>query len=113
MPQMSHQLAFRHPFACCCLLPRRLTWAGALYDWLRVTEDRVLVVLKRSDLDPVRNAASMQDARAMFDFIIVSYDLLADLEAVLSALKLQVVVCDESHYIKTSTVGGWVGGTLL
>lgn len=43
----------------------RLSWAAALYQWLRVTEDRVLVTLKKNDMVPLSNAASERDAQAM------------------------------------------------
>lgn len=46
-------------------LAARLSWAAALYDWLRVTEDRVLVVLKGADMRRVCDCESEAQARAM------------------------------------------------
>lgn len=48
-------------FCCVC----RLSWAAALYQWLRVTEDRVLVTLKRDDMRALANAPTEKDAQAM------------------------------------------------
>lgn len=92
----------------------RLSWAAALYQWLRVTEDRVLVTLKRADMKRLSEATTLEAARKMYDFIIVSYDLLKDTQPVLTALDIRVVILDESHCIKNSTVRqqrleGWVG----
>jgi hypothetical protein len=82
----------------------RLSWAAALYDWLRVTGDRVLVVLKRSDMQRLADAPSQAAARAMYDFVVLSYDLLKDVASLLEGLAFQVVVLDESHCIKNPKV---------
>jgi hypothetical protein len=86
------------------LLSCRLSWAAALYDWLRVTDDRVLVVLKRSDMQRLADAPSQAAARAMYDFVVLSYDLLKDVASLLEGLAFQVVVLDESHCIKNPKV---------
>ncbi|WIA22000.1 hypothetical protein OEZ85_004354 [Tetradesmus obliquus] len=78
----------------------RLSWAAALYDWLRVTEDRVLVVLKRADMQRLADAPSEAAARAMYDFVVLSYDLLKDGAGLLEQLGCQMVILDESHCIK-------------
>lgn len=75
---------------CCPPHMSRLCWAAALYDWLRVTEDRVCVVLKKAHLEPLANAASKAAARGMADFVVVSYDLLKDVGKVLAALEFEV-----------------------
>jgi SNF2 family DNA or RNA helicase len=82
----------------------RLAWATAVYDWLRVTEDRVLTVLKRKDLEAIAGAKSCAAARSAFDFLIISYDLLKDGQDLLHELGFKVVVLDESHYIKSPKV---------
>lgn len=38
-----------------------------------MTEDRVLVVLKAKDMRALSECATLEGARAMYDFIIVSY----------------------------------------
>eukprot|EP00879_Flechtneria_rotunda_P033580 GHRR01037205.1.p1 GENE.GHRR01037205.1~~GHRR01037205.1.p1 ORF type:complete len:626 (+),score=250.64 GHRR01037205.1:205-2082(+) len=81
----------------------RLSWGAALYDWLRVTEDRVLVVLKANDAGVLAHARSKEHARAMFDFIVVSYDMLKDLKDLLLELAFKMIILDESHCIKNST----------
>jgi hypothetical protein len=43
----------------------RLSWAAALYDWLRVTEDRVLVVLKGRDMEALSACTTLEAARGM------------------------------------------------
>lgn len=43
----------------------RLSWATALYQWLRVTEDRVLVTLKVNDMQHLKKAQSEEQARNM------------------------------------------------
>jgi SNF2 family DNA or RNA helicase len=91
----------------CC----RLSWAAALYDWLRVTDDRVLVVLKRSDMQHLADAPSQAAARAMYDFVVLSYDLLKDVAGLLEGLAFQVVILDESHCIKNPKVGA-AGGVV-
>ncbi|KAF6256809.1 P-loop containing nucleoside triphosphate hydrolase protein [Scenedesmus sp. NREL 46B-D3] len=83
----------------------RLSWAAALYDWLRVTDDRVLVVLKRSDMQRLAEAPSQAAARAMYDFVVLSYDLLKDVASLLEGLAFQVVILDESHCIKNPKAG--------
>jgi hypothetical protein len=82
----------------------RLSWAAALYDWLRVTDDRVLVVLKRIDMQCLAAAPSQAAARSMFDFVVLSYDLLKDVASLLDGLAFQVVILDESHCIKNPKV---------
>lgn len=82
----------------------RLSWQAALYDWIRVVEDRVLVVLKKTDMNRLANAPSEQAARSMFDFVVVGYDMLKDLHEVLEAMEFKVIILDESHCIKNHTV---------
>jgi hypothetical protein len=77
-------------FCCCCC--SRLSWAAALYDWLRVTDDRVLVILKTKDIKPLADCRTEAAARSFASFIIVSYDMLKDTEEVLAALRCQVGV---------------------
>jgi hypothetical protein len=107
------QLAIVSYLCCRPFLPCRLSWAAALYDWLRVTGDRVLVVLKRSDMQRLADAPSQAAARAMYDFVVLSYDLLKDVASLLEGLAFQVVVLDESHCIKNPkvrSVGGQCAG---
>lgn len=70
-----------------------------------MTEDRVLVVLKRADMQRLADAPSEAAARAMYDFVVLSYDLLKDGAGLLEQLGCQVVILDESHCIKNPKVG--------
>ncbi|KIZ01977.1 hypothetical protein MNEG_5987 [Monoraphidium neglectum] len=72
-----------------------LTWAAALYDWLRVTEDRVACILTGAD---VKRSLARQ-----FDALIISYDLFAKCaDELTAARKFKVVVLDEAHLIKNT-----------
>lgn len=64
----------------------------------------MLVVLKRTDMTPLVTAPTEEEARAMYDFVVVSYDMLKDMKEVLEAMEFKVVILDESHCIKNPTV---------
>lgn len=62
------------------------------------------MVLKKTDMNRLANAKSEEEARSMFDFVVVSYDMLKDMSEVLQAMDFNVVILDESHCIKNPTV---------
>lgn len=118
---------------------RRLTWAAALYDWLRITEDRVACILTgagaqlaactacRTPLPPQSHFTHIQPCRPArpapdvgralareFDALVISYDLFAKCAPDLEQRRFKVVVLDEAHCIKNTKVGagriGVMGG---
>ncbi len=87
-----------HPVSHSCTASRREPWAAALHQWLHLTEDKVHIVWKGKDCE------GLGDMKV--SVIIVSYELLDRfMEHWGGRRSPQVVVLDESHFIKNTQVG--------
>jgi hypothetical protein len=102
--------AFRDEWPALIVTPSTLrdTWADAAHQWLKVIDSDMQVIWKEADILSAQRSHKL--------LVICSYDLMpkAKVKTVCMAEKwFKVVVCDESHYIKSHTVraltrkGGW------
>ncbi|KAJ3272237.1 hypothetical protein HK104_004523, partial [Borealophlyctis nickersoniae] len=80
------------PVLVICPSSLRLTWAAEIEKWLDIAGERVQVIFTAKDV--VRKGAT---------FVIVSYDLASKdgLLVQFEKAKFQIVVADESHYLKS------------
>ncbi|GAX73093.1 hypothetical protein CEUSTIGMA_g546.t1 [Chlamydomonas eustigma] len=81
------------PALIICPSSLRGQWADALKQWLHFPEEDILVVYN------VKDAKKMGQA----SITIVSYDFISKLSEQLMALRFNVILCDEAHYIKNFT----------
>jgi len=84
----------------------RETWADAAHQWLGLGDARTLTLWKAADAAAIAARADSSLTDSPLDLVIVSYDLLKAkaVAAAVAAQRFQVVVCDESHFIKNPAV---------
>uniref|UniRef100_A0A061SCW0 SWI/SNF-related matrix-associated actin-dependent regulator of chromatin subfamily A-like protein 1 n=1 Tax=Tetraselmis sp. GSL018 TaxID=582737 RepID=A0A061SCW0_9CHLO len=84
---------YKEDWPCLIITPSSLReqWADALNRWLGITDDDIHIVYEKKD-----TAIS----GTSFQFLIISYDYVSKMKEDLERRRFQVIVCDESHYIK-------------
>ncbi|CAM6083418.1 unnamed protein product [Calypogeia fissa] len=85
----------------------RLNWATMLEKWLLIDPSLITIVMSqggnsREGYNIVRTTGK-QELRLHGVFNIVSYDVLAKLEDLIYLSDFQIVIADESHYMKNPT----------
>ena len=92
--------AFRDEWPALIICPKALRdmWADKAHEWLRLPARDVAVACKEQEL--------VLACERSIKVVIVSYDLIRAAAAAVSVQQaaFQVVVCDESHYLKNATV---------
>ncbi|XP_073130932.1 uncharacterized protein [Henckelia pumila] len=85
----------------------RLQWASMIQQWLNVASSDILVVLSQwsgSNRGGYKIVQSNSRVSVNLDgvFNIISYDTVPKLQDILLASKFQVVIADESHFLKNA-----------
>lgn len=88
---------YKNFWPCLIICPSslRLTWASEIHKWLNIDEDDIQIIFATKDT--IRKSSKI---------VIASYDLIArkGIEEQMKKIKFDVVVADESHYLKNKDV---------
>ncbi|KMZ74019.1 hypothetical protein ZOSMA_137G00360 [Zostera marina] len=85
----------------------RLDWASAIHQWLDITPSNILVVLSQNGGSNKKgfnivNSSFRETIQLDGVFNILSYDAIPKLQDLILASKFEVVIADESHYLKNA-----------
>ncbi|OUM66866.1 hypothetical protein PIROE2DRAFT_59124 [Piromyces sp. E2] len=84
---------YKNEWPCLIICPSslRLTWASEIHKWLNIDEDFIQVIFTTKDI-----------LRKSSKIVVASYDIISrkGIEEQIKDIKFNVVVADESHYLK-------------